>query len=81
MKAVIVNFRGGLRIRYNREVIIRPIGKFEGALIGKKVIWRDKRSGGRIIGKIADIHGSDGYRVRFPKGLPGWAIGSEIEVL
>lgn len=81
MKAVTVNFRGGLRIRYNREVIIRPIGKFEGAIIGKKVIWRDTRTGGRIIGKIVDTHGSEGYRVRFTRGLPGWAIGCEIEVL
>jgi len=81
MKAVIVNFRGGPRTRYNREVIIRPLGKAERNLIGVKVIWRDTRSGGRIIGKIADTHGSDGYRARFPKGLPGWAIGSEVEIL
>jgi len=81
MKAVIVNFRGGLRIRCNREVIIRPIGKVERTLIGAKIIWRNAQSDGRIIGKIVDTHGGDGYRVRFPKGLPGWAIGSEIEVL
>jgi len=80
MKAVIVNFRGGPRTRYNREVIIRPRGKVERTLIGEKVIWRDPRFGSRIIGKIVDAHGSDGYRARFPKGLPGWAIGSEVEV-
>jgi len=50
-------------------------------LIGRKVIWRNPRSGSWIIGKIVDIHGSDGYRARFPKGLPGWAIGSEVEIL
>jgi len=81
MKAVIVNFRGGPRTRYNREVIIRPLGKVEGTLIGRKVIWRDAQSGGRIIGKIVGAHGSDGYRARFSKGLPGWAIGSEVEIL
>jgi len=81
MKAVIVNFRGGPRTRYNREVIIRPRGKIGGTLIGRKVIWRDQRFGSRIIGKIVDAHGNDGYRARFPKGLPGWAIGSEVEIL
>jgi ribosomal protein L35AE/L33A len=81
MKAVIVNFRGGLRIRYNREVIIRPIGKVERALIGAKTIWRNTQSEGQMIGKVVDTHGNDGYRVRFSRGLPGWAIGSEIEVL
>jgi len=80
MKAVIVNFRGGLRIRYNREAIIRPIGKVERNLIGVKVIWQDTRSGSPIIGKIVNTHGSDGYRARFPKGLPGWAIGSKVEI-
>jgi ribosomal protein L35AE/L33A len=65
MKAITVNFRGGPRTRHNRDIIIRPIDKFEGALIGKKV----------------GTHGSEGYRVRFTRGLPGWAIGSEVEVL
>jgi len=81
MKAVIVNFRGGPRTRHNREVIIRPKGKVERNLIGVKVIWRDTRSGSRIIGKIVDAHGSDCYRARSPKGLPGWAIGSDVEIL
>jgi ribosomal protein L35AE/L33A len=49
-------------------------------LIGEKVIWRDSRFGSRVIGKIVKTHGSDGYRARFSKGLPGWAIGSEVEV-
>jgi ribosomal protein L35AE/L33A len=49
-------------------------------LIGAKVIWRNTQSEGRMIGKIVDTHGSDGYRARFRKGLPGWAIGSEVEV-
>ena len=81
MRAIIVNFRRGLYNTYNRQAVIRPIGKFEGALIGKKVIWRDKRSGGQIIGKIVATHGSYGYRAHFRKGLPGWVIGSEVELL
>jgi ribosomal protein L35AE/L33A len=81
MKAVIVNFRGGPRTRYNREVIVRPRAKIEWSLIGRKVIWRDERFSNRIIGKIVDAHGGDRYRARFSKGLPGWAIGSEVEIL
>ncbi|MCS7131128.1 MAG: 50S ribosomal protein L35ae [Hadesarchaea archaeon] len=80
MRAVIVNFRGGLRTRYGREVIIRPLGDVEGPLIGRKAIWRNPHSGSQVIGRVIDTHGGGGYRVRFRLGLPGWAIGSELEI-
>jgi ribosomal protein L35AE/L33A len=80
MKAIIVNYGGGLRIRHNRDVIIRPIGKVERALIGAKVIWRNTQSGGRTIGKVVDTHGRYGYHARFSRNLPGWAIGTQIDV-
>lgn len=80
MKAVIVNFRGGFRTRYGREVIIRPLEEVKGSLVGRKAIWRNPHSGSWVIGKVIDTHGSGGYRVRFRLGLPGWAIGSELEI-
>ncbi len=81
MKAVIVNFRGGFRTRRGDEVIIRLQEKFEGSLIGRKVVWLNPRAGSRVVGKVVAAHGEACYRVRFRSGLPGWAIGSRVEVL
>ncbi len=80
MEAVIVNFRGGPRTRYGREVIIRPLGEVKGTLVGRKVIWHNPHSGSRVLGEIVDTHGSRGYRARFRVGLPGWAVGSKVEI-
>jgi ribosomal protein L35AE/L33A len=80
MKALIINFRGGFRTRYEREAIIRPLGEVKGPLVGRKVAWHNPHSGSRVLGKIVAAHGSRGYRARFRVGLPGWAIGSEVEV-
>ena len=81
MKAVIVNFRGGFRTRRGDEVIIRPSEKFEGSLIGRKVIWFNPRTGSKVIGKIVATHGGACHRARFRLGLPGWVLGSSVEIL
>ena len=80
MNAIIINFRGGFRTRYEREVIIRPLGEVKGSLVGRKVVWRNPHSGSKVLGKVVCAHGGRGYRARFRLGLPGWAIGSEVEV-
>ena len=80
MRALIINFRGGLRTHYGREVVIRPLGEVKGSLVGRKVIWHNPHSGSRVLGKIVATHGGHGYRARFRVGLPGWAIGSKVEV-
>ena len=80
MRAVIVNFGGGLRIRRGDEVIIRPSEKFEGPLIGRKVAWRNPRTESKVIGKIVASHGGACYRARFRSGLPGWAVGGTVEI-
>jgi ribosomal protein L35AE/L33A len=80
MRAVIVNFRGGLRTRHGREVIIRPMGEVKGSLVGRKVIWHNPHSDSRVIGEIIDTHGSRGYLARFRVGLPGLALGSKVEI-
>lgn len=81
MRAIIVNFRGGFRTRRGDEVIIRPPEKFGGSLIGRKVTWLNPRAGRRVIGKIVAAHGGACYRARFRSGLPGWAVGSSVEIL
>lgn len=80
MRAVIVNFRGGFRTRRGDEVIIRPSERFEGSIIGRKVTWLNPRAGRRVIGKIVASHGGACYRARFRSGLPGWAVGSKVEI-
>lgn len=81
MKAVIINFRGGLNTRYEKYAILRPIVDVKGSLIGRKVIWHDFRSDKRFLGKIVNAHGSRNYIAKFRSGLPGWAIGSKVEIL
>ena len=85
MKGVIVNYRRGRHTQNPYQMIIKVEGietkeKAE-KLIGRTVVW--KTPGGREIkGKITKTHGNKGaLRVRFERGMPGQAIGSEIEIL
>jgi len=49
-------------------------------LKGKKVIWTSP-AGKKLEGKISKAHGSKGaVLVRFEKGLPGQAIGTEVSI-
>ena len=80
MKAVIVNFSGGPRTRFAKEAIVRLVGEQKGSVVGRKVVWFDSRSGTRFLGKVVNLHGV-GYRVRFRRGLPGWALGEGVEIL
>ena len=80
MRALIVNFRGGFRTRRGDEVIIRSSERFEGSLIGRKVIWLNPRAESKVVGKIVASHGGACYRARFRSGLPGWAVGGTVEI-
>ncbi len=85
MKGVIVNYRRGRHTfnPYQMIVKIEGIKNREDAekLIGKIVVWKTP-SGKEIKGKITAPHGNKGaVRVRFEKGMPGQAIGAEVEVI
>ena len=81
VKGVIKNYRQGVRTQYTNQVIVNIENYTKDkskALVGKKAIWLTT-SGKQIIGKVASVHGNKGaVRVRFDKGLPGRAIGTEI---
>lgn len=85
MKARIVSFRRSKRRQNTRQVILKVEGvnskEKTKEVIGKKVVW--KSSGGKEIkGKISKSHGNSGaVRVILEKGVPGQAIGSEVEVV
>jgi len=84
MKGTVVDYRGGLRTQKTNQMIILPekCSKKEEAtkLVGKKVEWTTL-SGKKIIGKVTKPHGRKGaVIVRFNKGLPGQALGTEVEI-
>jgi len=85
MKGVIVNYRRGRHTQNPKQMIVKieGINAREDAkkLVGKEVVW--KTPGGKEIrGKIIAPHGNKGaVRVKFEKGLPGQALGKEVDIL
>ena len=84
MKARIASFRRSHKKQHMGQIIIKIDGvhSIEKAkeLIGKKVKWITP-SGKDIKGKISSPHGNSGnVRAIMEKGVPGQAIGTEIQV-
>jgi large subunit ribosomal protein L35Ae len=85
MKGFVVNYRGSLKVKKQKQMIIKADGIDSKAdtkkIIGKKVIWTTP-SGKKIEGIITQAHGGKGaVRVHFSeKGLPGQAIGTKVEI-
>jgi ribosomal protein L35AE/L33A len=51
-----------------------------GQLIGRKVVWTQGKK--KCIGEIVGLHGKNGVvKVKFRKGVPGWAIGTAVELI
>ena len=84
MKGRIVNYRGGVNTQYTNQMIVMATGCESKAdaskLAGKKVYWTTP-SGKQIVGKVRKPHGRKGaVLVKFNKGLPGQALGGEVEI-
>ena len=83
-KAVFTGYRGGLRTQRNKQILVK-IDRVDtrdkaAKYIGRKVVWRNQK-GNTLIGKITGVHGRNGVlKARFKKGLPGQAMGAELEV-
>lgn len=85
MKAKIVNYKGGAHTQYTDKMILSPDGieNKEAAekLIGKSVQWTTP-AGNKINGKVTKTHGKGGtVLAKFEKGLPGQALGTELDIL
>jgi len=85
VRARFIGYRGGKSTQYNKYALIRVENvenKREVAVyIGRKAVWHSK-SGSRLIGRVVSIHGRGGtLEVRFRKGLPGEAVGTEIALI
>ena len=85
MKGKIVNYTGGRHTQHPNKLVIIPEGVNDkekaSKLLGKAVEWTTP-SGKKITGKAVKVHGRKGsILVRFEKGLPGQALGTDVEIL
>lgn len=86
VKARVIQFRRGRKTFKPRHFLIEipEIDTREKAekFIAKEVFWKSPGKTAKIIhGKIASAHGNKGVvRAIFEKGLPGQAVGTEVEV-
>ncbi len=84
MKGRLVNYRRGVHTEYTNQYIVEVDGVKDRAsasgILGKRVVWKTS-TGKEIVGKVGKAHGNSGaVLARFDKGLPGQAIGTEVEV-
>ena len=84
MKAVIVNFRLARHHTYENQMIIKAKGvetrDDAKKLVGKKVVWVTPAKK-EMVGEIRSAHGNKGaLRALFETGMPGQAIGSEVQI-
>jgi len=79
----VISYVRGPRTQSPRECLIcfsaiESAGE-AGQLIGRKVAWPAGER--RCIGKVVSLHGKRGLvKVRFRKGLPGDALGSQVRI-
>lgn len=83
MKGVIVNYKGGKHTQITNQMIVAipEINSREDAtkLVGKKAVWNTGKKD--ITGEIRSAHGNSGaIRVLFETGMPGQAIGTNVEI-
>ncbi|MDI6730274.1 MAG: 50S ribosomal protein L35ae [Candidatus Altarchaeum sp.] len=81
----IVNFRGGMRTQHTNQMVLELNDEISSKkenlirLMGKKVTYKAKTHD--IIGTITRTHGKRGVVARFNRGMPGQAIGAEVEII
>ncbi|MEM4633717.1 MAG: 50S ribosomal protein L35ae [Candidatus Anstonellaceae archaeon] len=85
MKGKLINYRRGVHTEYTNQYVVEVDGVKDrssaNGIIGKKVVWKTP-TGKEIVGKVSKAHGNSGaVLVRFDKGLPGQAIGTDVEIL
>ena len=84
VKALFVNYLGGRHTRRNKQILVKidQVDDKNAAAkyIGKKVTWKSLNKN-TLSGKIVGVHGGNGVlEARMRKGLPGQAIGSELNI-
>ncbi len=84
MKGRLTNYRRGVHTEYTNQYIVEVDGVKDrssaAGILGKRVVWKTT-TGKEIVGKVSKAHGNSGaVLARFGKGLPGQAIGTEVEI-
>jgi len=84
LKGVVVGYRRGPKTQRPKECLLMFPGvnspSEASQLIGKKVAWPVGER--KCVGKILSTHGKNGLlRARFRKGLPGEALGTQVEII
>jgi len=86
VKGTVVQFRRGRKTFKPRHFLLEVDGvnsrEEASKLVGKNASWKSTGKEPTIInGKVASAHGNKGVlRAVFEKGLPGQAIGTEVEI-
>ena len=83
-KAIFVNYWGGRHTKRNKQILIKidqvDDNNKAAKYIGRKVTWKSP-SGNTLTGKIISVRGGNGVlKARLRKGLPGQAIGKELNI-
>lgn len=84
MKVIASAYQGSHKTQNTRQIIgvskdLDSREKAE-AMIGKKATWTTT-SGKVLEGKVSAAHGNSGaIKMQFEKGLPGQAMGTEIDI-
>jgi large subunit ribosomal protein L35Ae len=85
-KAKVIQFRRGRKTFKPRHFLIEIPGidtrEKAKAFVGKITEWKSTGKDPKIIkGKVSSAHGGNGVvRAVFEKGLPGQAIGTDVEI-
>jgi len=84
MKGKISNYRQGVHTEYTNQYVVSVDGvsdrQMAQGIVGKRVVFKTS-SGKEIVGKVSKAHGNSGaVLARFDKGLPGQAVGTEVEI-
>lgn len=84
VRGIIVNYRVGPKTQNPKECLIKfpnlQSPSEAARLIGRKVGWPVEKR--KTVGKIVALHGKKGLvRARFRKGVPGQAIGTQVELI
>lgn len=86
VKGTVIQFRRSRKSYTPRHFLIEIDGsktkEDASKFVGKSVVWTSSgKDSKEINGKIASAHGNKGVlRAIFEKGLPGQAIGTEVEL-
>ena len=84
MKGRLSNYRRGVHTEYTNQYIVEVDGFLDRSsadgILGKRVVWKTAPAK-EIVGRVSKAHGNSGaVLVRFERGLPGQAIGTEVEI-